>query len=163
MKLFHKWKKLGTLTSLIEPAAVVVSVQQVSSELQIWENFWNMPKFGMNRNVQNQKFLPTFIKPASQMKLLHFSDSARNSSVYFLLSFIFLLTGEFFYIITLFKSCKRIFVFFSGISFVLGGNNYKTRKQSDWWFKRYKVKLKFEHFSLTSSNQKKISYFIFCP
>ena len=84
--------------------------------------------FGMNRNVQNQKFLPTFIKPASQMKLLHFSDSARNSSVYFLLSFIFLLTGEFFYIITLFKSCKRIFVFLSGISFVLGGNNYKTRK-----------------------------------
>jgi len=47
--------------------------------------------------------------------------SARNSSTYFILSFIFLLTGEFFFIITFLKSSKKIFAFLSGVSFVVGG------------------------------------------
>jgi len=47
--------------------------------------------------------------------------SARNSAIYFILSFIFLLIGEFFCFATFLKSGRKIFAFFSGISFVVGG------------------------------------------
>ena len=51
-------------------------------------------------------------------------DSARNSTIYFILSFIFLLIGEFFCFATFLKSGRKIFAFFSGISFVVGGRYY---------------------------------------
>ena len=48
-------------------------------------------------------------------------DTARKSAVYFLLSFFCMFTGLLFCLSTFLKTTKKIFSFFSGVSYVVGG------------------------------------------